>query len=98
MSTEQITYDRIWLQGYIERISYEKELVSELYDILTGEMYRAPAMQRTVYEEMLSHARNLLDTLTITCQALERYLEQAEEAGAILRRRCLDTEIPEFFG
>lgn len=97
MSADLIIYDRIWIQEYIEHISYEKRLAYELYDALQAELYRTSAAKGAFYEEALAHTRNLIESLTVTGHALEQYLEQVQEAAMHLQRKCAELEIPDLF-
>lgn len=96
MSSEHILYDRIWLQEYIEHISYEKQLTCELYDTLQTELYRVSGEKRNSYIRAMDHTRNLIESLDATKQVLQHYLEHVQEAAVQLKRKCLETEIPEF--
>lgn len=98
MSTDLIRYDRIWLQEYIEHISHEERLARELYDALQTALYETSEEKMLSYKIALEHTRELIDSLAVTRHALERYLERVQEAAMHLQKKCLELEIPDFFG
>lgn len=98
MSTDLIRYDRIWLQEYIEHISHEEKLARKLYDALQIALYETSEEKRLSYRIALEHTRELIDSLAVTRYALEQYLEQVQEAAMHLRKKCMELEIPDFFG
>ena len=97
MSIDLIRYDRIWLQEYIEHISHEERLARELYDALQTALYGTSEDKILSYKTALGHTRELIDSLAVTRHALEQYLEQVQEAAMLLRKKCLELEIPDFF-
>lgn len=97
MSTNVIAYDRIWLRGYIDRLSYQRNLLRGIeHHLLKRKANTLPELQMD-YMDILMRVKELVRSLEITEKVLKDYLDNVQNAAMRLQKQCQDIELPTFF-
>ena len=94
MSADIILYDWFWLNEYISGLKYQRDLLRLIkYNLSRAETKDLPEWQ-IYYEGILSHVRELEQSLKTTEIVLEKYLNDVQNEAIKFQRRCQEIELP----
>lgn len=96
MNADLILYDRLWLAEYIDRLTAQRHLVSELRETLERALNGSSPVEALRCGDTLTDVYELEESLKHTENVLREYLENVQEAAQRLENECRNIDIPRF--